>query len=270
MFKRKYIQAVILSILMTFPLTAEEGLMSYETMVSHLSSEQKEALQNEGEVTLFHFDEFETGLLPFIPQRQEVQDLLKTQDMNMGIEGLFLNKDFSIDEYLADPEKTALHLYNTIRSVSTLEGTQYYSASRGEMRDLFVESWIIPDLDSPKEKIPDSIVSSIPAKDSILIHQKDKSFGKNESLMEFSYESPVITAVIINKTSMFYNSLIRVIKPERMQMHLIIIPTEKGILFYGITAADTLNIKAFRKRANNSFYNRVKALYQWYSTGLEK
>jgi hypothetical protein len=68
---------------------------------------------------------------------------------------------------------------------------------------------------------------------------------------------------------MFYNGLIRVIKPERMQVHLIIIPTDKGLLFYGITAADALNINAFRKKANNSFYNRVKALYQWYIRKLE-
>jgi hypothetical protein len=53
-----------------------------------------------------------------------------------------------------------------------------------------------------------------------------------------------------------------------MQIHLVIIPTDEGILFYGVTAADALNVSAFRKKANNSFYNRVKALYQWYTAAL--
>jgi hypothetical protein len=42
------------------------------------------------------------------------------------------------------------------------------------------------------------------------------------------------------------------------------IPCKEGILYYGIMAADTLNIRAFKERANNSFYNRMVAVYHWF------
>ncbi len=249
-------------------LPAQTPLLSFETVTSRLTPEQKRDLIKNEEITAFHFGDFNTELLPPVPQEQEIRSLLSSQEMNMGIEGLFLYRDFPVDDYRKDPDAYSLMLYNTLRSVSTLEGTQYYSASRGEMRDLFVESWMIPDLDNPGKKLPDSVVAKIPRSDSFLIHQKDKSFGKNESLMEFHYDAPVISSAIINKTPMYYNSLIRVIGPEKMQIHLVIIPTEQGLLFYGVTAADSLNINAFRKKANNSFYNRVKALFHWYTREL--
>ena len=251
-------------------LSAQTELLSYDSVTRRLSPSQAAELQNSGEVTAFHFGEFDTQLLPPIPQSSRIEEYISSQQMNMGIEGLFLYKEFSMEDYRKDPEGYSLMLYNTLRSVSTLEGTQYYSASREEMRDLFVESWVIPDADSPKEKLPDPMVTSIPESDSFFIHQKDKSFGKNESLMEFYYESPVIASVITNKSAMYYNSLIRVIGPDKMQIHLVIIPTDKGLLLYGITAADSLNINAFRKKANKSFYNRVKALFHWYTEEIEK
>ncbi len=266
------IQKILLTLAVAasvYSLSAQSQLLSYEEVTSLLTADQAAELQSKGEVTAFHFGEFDTELLPPIPQSSRIEDYISSQQMNMGIEGLFLFKDFSMDDYRKDPEGYSLMLYNTLRSVSTLEGTQYYSASREEMRDLFVESWVIPDADSPKDKLPDPLVTSIPARDSFFIHQKDKSFGKNESIMEFYYESPVIAAVITNKSAMYYNSLIRVIGPDKMQIHLVIIPTDKGLLFYGVTAADSLNINAFRKKANNSFYNRVKALFHWYTEEIQ-
>ena len=53
-----------------------------------------------------------------------------------------------------------------------------------------------------------------------------------------------------------------------MQIHLIVIPTDKGILFYGVCGAKTVKMKALEERASKSFYNRVKALYGWYTGSL--
>lgn len=254
--------------LIVLPLSAESDLLSFDEMTSFLSRDEKTTLLNEGELTRFHFSTFDPLLLPPVDMSGDLRQQTKENDLNMGIEGLFLYKEFDLEAYKSDPDKMKLELYNILRSVSSLEGTQYYSASREEMRDLFVESWMIPDLDSPKEKMDDPLVSSIPSRDSIFIHQRDKSFGKHESEMEFFYDSPVIRTVIINRSPMHYKGFIKVINPGQMQIHLLAIPTDQGLLFYGISAADTLNIKAFRERANNSFYNRVKALYAWYISGL--
>lgn len=266
--KRTILILLTLMILATLPLSADSDLLSYDELTSFLSKDDKVTLFTEGELTRFHFDSFDAQLLPPVTVSNDLKKKTEEQNLNMGIEGLFLYTEFDINAYNANPEKVKLELYNILRSVSSLEGTQYFSASRGEMRDLFVESWMIPDLKSAKTKLDDPIVSSIPLRDSILIHQKDKSFGKHESEMEFIFESPVIWSVIVNQSPMFYKGIFKVIKPEQMQIHLLAIPTDKGLLFYGISAADTLNVKSFRERANNSFYNRVKALYTWFTDSL--
>ncbi|MBF9014915.1 MULTISPECIES: DUF6675 family protein [unclassified Oceanispirochaeta] len=266
--KRTISILLTLMILAVLPLSADSDLLSFDELTSFLSRDDKTTLLNDGELTRFHFSTFDPLLLPPVDLSDDLRKKTLENDLNMGIEGLFLFKDFDVDAYNADPEKVKLKLYNILRSVSTLEGTQYYSASRGEMRDLFVESWMIPDLKSKNKMMDDPIVSTIPASDSIFIHQKDKSFGKHESEMEYIYDSPVIWSVIINQTPMYYKGFLKAINPEKMQIHLLAMPTDEGLLFYGITAADTLNIKAFREKANNSFYNRVKALYAWYISNL--
>jgi len=245
-------------------LFAQSKILSFDSLTYFLSKDQKTELVDKGELTQFHFKTFDPLLLPHVGMDNELRDMVMKAGLNMGIEGLFLYKDFDVKAFQKDPDKVELALYNALRSVSTLEGTEYYSASRDKMRTLFEESWQIPDLDSPNDKLKDPVVTSIPNRDSFFIHQKDKSFGKNESTMDFIYKSPVIWSVIINETPMYYKGILRAISPENLQIHLVVMPTDKGLLFYGITAADTINIRAFREKANHSFYNRVKALYGWY------
>lgn len=249
---------------LTGGLFAQE-LMSFDKITGFLDREQRETLIKDGELTQFHFNDFNPILLPETALTSRIRETAASMDLNMGIEGLFLDKDFDIEAYKADPEASLLKLYNIFRSVSSLEGTQYYSASRGKMRDLFVESWQIPSPDKPGEKMADPLVNKIPAEESIFIHQKDKSFSKHESKMTFVYDAPVIWTLLVNESSMYYKGFIRVMKPHHMQINLLVIPTDNGLLFYGISAADTLKIKSFREKANKSFYNRVKALYAWYT-----
>ncbi len=254
------------------PLAAQQSsddvLLSFNELTSILGREDRETLLNDGELTRFHFADFDPLLLPPVGITEALKAKTREVDLNMGIEGLFLYRDFDTQAYLDDPEAMELELYNILRSIRSLEGTMYYSASREEMRELFVESWRIPSLDDPKTVLDDPVVSAIPDKESIFIHQRDRSFGKHESEMTYTYNAPVIWTDITNQTSMYYKSIIRAIKPEQLQIHLVVMPTDEGLLFYGITAAETINMKAFREKASNSFYNRVKALYNWYISSL--
>ena len=55
-----------------------------------------------------------------------------------------------------------------------------------------------------------------------------------------------------------------------MQIHLIVVPVEEGLLMYGTISAKTLNVKAFLDRARDSFTNRVIALTGWYRARLDE
>jgi len=265
---KKTVAFTLLALGLTVTLAAQSQLLSFDEITSFLSSDQRNELLSRGELTEFHFDNFVPYLLPPLKMEKELRSMVSEEELNMGIEGLFLYRDFDADAFRKNPDGTLLELYNALRSVSTLEGTEYYSASREEMRTLFEESWRIPDLESSRKKLEDSHVTAIPVRDQFFIHQKDKSFGKHESEMTFEYTAPVIWSVIINQTPMFYKGILKAISPQQLQIHLVVIPTDKGLLFYGISAADTINVKAFREKANNSFYNRVKALYAWYITRI--
>lgn len=247
-------------------------LPSINDILPAISSSDSSTLINDGELLRFHGDGVSPGLLPDTSLTAGIARQMVTADLNIGIEGLFFTPVEDLpDKYRKlTPDERRLTLYNILRSVSTLQGLEYYSASRGEMRLLFEESWAIADVKKTKEPLADPLVSTIPNEDTILIHQKDKSFNNNESSMTFRVGSNSFAADIINLTPMRYKGFIRIADPEDMQIHLIVVPVEEGLLMYGTMSAKTLNVKAFLDRAQNSFTNRVIALTGWYKTRLDE
>ncbi len=247
-------------------------LPSLNDILPAISSSGNSALMNDGELLRFHGDGVSPGLLPKTSLTAGIARQMITGDLNIGIEGLFFTPLSELPEKYREmpPEDRRLTLYNILRSVSSLQGLEYYSASRGEMRLLFEESWAIADVKKPKASLADPLVSTILAEDTIMIHQKDKSFNNNESSMTFRAGSNAFAADIINLTPMRYKGFIRIADPGDMQIHLIVVPVEEGLLMYGTMSARTLNVKAFLDRAQNSFTNRVIALAGWYKTRLDE
>ena len=249
-----------------------ETLPVLNDVLPSLSSADLSALMNDGELLRFQGDGVSPGLLPDTNLTAGIARQMIAGDLNIGIEGLFFTPFDELPKNYQEmtPEERRITLYNILRSVSTLQGLEYYSASREEMRLLFEESWAIADLKKPKEALPDPLVSSIPGEDTIIIHQKDKSFSNNESSMTFRAGINAFAADIINLTPMRYKGFIKIAKPGNMQIHLIVVPVEEGLLMYGTMSAKTLNVKAFLERAQDSFTNRVIALTGWYRTRLNE
>ncbi len=220
----------------------------------------------------FHGEGVSPNLLPDTQISANIARQLSGGDLNLGIEGLFyIKSDAMPSGYTSLPrEERTLRLYNILRSVSTLTGLEYYSASRKKMRLLFEESWVIPRLTSPRTSLPDPLVRTVPAQESIFIHQKDRSFATHESIITYLAHEGVLSAAIINQTPLRYKGLIRVVNPGNMQTHLIVIPVEEGLLMYGTISAKTKDVKLFLSRAEASFTNRVIALTGWYRTRLQE
>ena len=245
---------------------------SLQDLLPALSSEDTQTLLGDGKLLRFHPDGMSPGLLPNTALTAAAARQLIAGDLNLGIEGLFFTPIEELPEGYAsasDKERT-LKLYNILRSVSTLTGLEYYSASRGRMRLLFEESWAISDLKTFREPLPDPLVSIIPAADSLYIHQKDKSFATHQSKMTFTARPGAFSAAIVNITPLRYKGLIRVVNPGNMQTHLIVVPGREGLLIYGAMSARTRNVKLFLDRAQASFTNRIAALADWYTARLAK
>lgn len=236
-----------------------------------LSDANRGTLVREGELILFHDNGVSPSFLPETRLTAAVARKMIAGELNIGIEGLFFTpaEELPASYSSMNPDDRELILYNILRSVSTLQGLEYYSASRDEMRLLFEESWVISD---PKSKaaLPDPLVNTVPAEEVIYVHQKDKSFGNNRQEMTFVAVEDALAIDILNLTPMRYKGLIRVVDPGDMQIHLIVVPTMEGLLVYGTMSGQTKDVKAFLDRARNSFTNRVIALSGWYKARLKE
>lgn len=202
--------------------------------------------------------------MPAVSLSEDLLDAALAIDYSVGVETLFLIPWDEVSPDLArlPADEFELRIYNILRSVSSLEGIEYYSASRERMRTLFAECWAIDDPDS-RVRIPDPLVTTVPTEDTVYIHQKDLTFGKNLSRVEYQHENGNFRMGIVNLTTMTY-MLFPIVGKQNMSMQILVIPGREGILFYGLNTVKVLDLPIFYKKMESSFTNRMIALYNWF------
>ena len=228
-------------------------------MVSKLE-ERREAGLNR-----FFTDEQFLSYIPNCSLADTVFKAVRESDYKIGVETLYLIPEEQISRSIRAKERDAylLELYNTLRAISTLEGIDYYSASRDRMRLLFAESWAISGPEE-RERIPDPTVSEIPSEDTVYIHQRDLTFGTNRYRVEYLREEDTFSMNIVNITTMTY-MIFPLVGQGNMSMRLLIIPVKEGLIFYGLNTVNMLDLKVFHKKMEDSFTNRMIALFDWYA-----
>ncbi len=225
-----------------------------------LTAPQYAQLQTEGEITHFYREEARLTLAPEAFGWREARERIREFGPKIGVEALFLMPYPAALETAPDPE---LEIYNILRSVATMEGIEYYSASRERMRIFYIDSYAVENPDSRRRR-PDPLVSSIPAEDSIYVYQRDSSFGRNVHRITYRYTEGAYQVRMTNLTRMFYG-ILPLVAEENLDVYLTIIPVDDGIVFYGNSAVRVIGLFGMEDRARNSFYNRIKALYDWFS-----
>jgi hypothetical protein len=58
------------------------------------------------------------------------------------------------------------------------------------------------------------------------------------------------------------------VQPTQSLTWLVLIPHEGNLLFYGLACARTASLLGLEKTREDSFYNRLKAIYGWYATEI--
>ncbi|MGC9311782.1 MAG: DUF6675 family protein [Sediminispirochaetaceae bacterium] len=202
--------------------------------------------------------------MPAVSLSEDLLDAALAIDYSVGVETLFLIPWDEVSPDLArlPADEFELRIYNILRSVSSLEGIEYYSASRERMRTLFAECWAIDNPDD-RTRIPDPLVTAVPAEATVYIHQKDLTFGKNLSRVEYQHDNGNFRMGIVNLTTMTY-MLFPIVGKENMSMQILVIPGREGILFYGLNTVKVLDLPIFYKKMESSFTNRMIALYNWF------
>ena len=152
-------------------------------------------------------------------------------------------------------------LYNHLRAVSTLQGIEYYSSSRGHHRTLYHRSYAIagPDDHTP---LPDPVASGVPASATLYLVQEDSTFGSNVYQADYRFDGATITMQVRNLTTMWW-SILPLVNPGDFRSVLAVTPTDRGLLFYAAAGIHTIAIGGVRERSQASLRNRLDALERW-------
>jgi hypothetical protein len=247
-------------------LLAAAGLHGLHAQVPLLEPATAQALEAAGELRGSLTDGAEPHLLPQLPRRDQILEEVRALGLTVGVEML------SIYPGTGAPLDTAAglrELYNLMHAVSRMKGLEYYSASRKRMRTLFAESYLVDD-PVARRPLPDrSFTGEIPAMDEAYLYQRDLTFGETVYRAEYYFDSAVLSLHTSNLTPMRYLGL-PMIREGNSLSWICLVPYGSRILFYGLTGGRPMKFLGLEKSKarEESFYNRLKAIYGWYTRQL--
>ncbi|HWR12545.1 MAG TPA: DUF6675 family protein [Rectinemataceae bacterium] len=150
-----------------------------------------------------------------------------------------------------------------LNSVHTMEGIEYWSASRRVMRTLYAEAYRI-DSPSKRSKLPDPLAPSSSSGDSQLFYAylRDLTFGGNVMKYEVHVGAGFITMTNENVSTVKYY-LLPLASPGNMKSGILIVPCSDGLLVHFLSTIDASDM--LEKRVLESAGNKALAVLGWFA-----
>ena len=247
-------------------LLAAAGLHGVQAQVPYLEPAAAQELEAAEELRGSLAGGASPRLLPPLPRRSQILEEMHALGLTVGVEILSIYP--GTGEPLDTPEGL-LRLYNLLHAVSGMKGLEYYSGSRKRMRTLFAESYFIDD-PLTRQPLPDPVFSGeIPAVDRAYLYQQDLTFGETVYRAEYYFDDGVLSLHTSNLTAMRYLGL-PMIREGSSLTWICLVPYGSRILFYGMTGGKPMKFLGLEKSKarEESFYNRLKAIFGWYTRRL--
>ena len=228
-----------------------------------LSAEQRMELLTQGSLmrSVYNKENTEPQLAPLFAVPQTFAKSWNKGNPTFLIEALYLYT--KTQGGMKDVEKIS----RILRSVSKLEGLQYYSSSRKKMRTLYEKSYVIEDMKT-ESRIADPIDN--PAADfSVYVLQKDLTFDKNVYRYRFCSDADSAGFMSTNVDVLKY-SIFKAMEPENLEASIAVTDLGDYLLIHMLTRADFTAPSVFRDRVQNSFRTRGEAVYKWFIAQYEK
>ena len=232
------------------------------TLDSFLSAERRIELLKQGHLfrSVYNKENAAPRLVPLFAVPQTFAENRNKGNPSFLIEALYLHK--KTQGSIKDTAKIS----RILRSISKLEGLQYYSSSRKKMRTLYEVSYII---DDPKTegRIADPVDN--PSTDfSVYVVQKDLTFDKNIYRYRFCSDADSAGFISTNIGVVKY-SIFKAIEPENLEASIAVTDLGEYLLIHMLTRADFTAPSVFRERVQNSFKTRGEAVYGWFIAQYE-
>jgi|SRR5208283_821765 len=197
-------------------------------------------------------------LVPSVTTQASIAADVSALHPTVGVEMLRLIPDMA--EQMDSPEGW-LRIYNALHAVSSMRGITYYSVTRGKMQVLFSKSYAISS-PTARTQIEDPVFTQIPDDDTLYTWQEDNSFGGVPYQESFQYRTDHLVAKIENLStiSLF---ILPLVTPHNLVSHVVVIPVDKDLLFYGVACLRTSMPIGDRHSREESLENRLIAMADW-------
>ena len=159
-------------------------------------------------------------------------------------------------------------LITVLQSISTMEGIEYYSATRSRMRMLFHESYVIGGPED-RSRRPDPVATSLPENEVLYVYQRDSSFGRNVFELTYNVDAEAVRLRMRNLTRIFYQRVVPAVGPAELEIDIVVVPIPGHLLFYGVAAARPSALLGFEQRIQRSLSNRIEALHRWFVVEMQ-
>lgn len=151
-----------------------------------------------------------------------------------------------------------------LQRVQTMEGIEYWSASRETMRVLYRQSYRIA---SPSDRVRQADIAIMPQGEEtrITVFQEDGTFGENVYLFTYNYQENTVFLTMENASTMTYR-FIPMVRPHNLRTYILVQFHEElqELRFYGNIAVRVPTILGMENRARDSFTNRIVAIQNWF------
>ncbi|GHV76351.1 hypothetical protein AGMMS49942_11720 [Spirochaetia bacterium] len=192
--------------------------------------------------------------------RRLISDAMRTLEPTFFVESLYRYQKPAPGAW-TEAERNAL--YNATLAISTLEGIEYFSASRNRMRTFYETSTVIDGPDTKRPR-PDPAYTTPPAELTIYARQKDLTFGDN--LYRYTYYARPDSLVFVQENLTVMNvGLIRVVKKNQLRSVVAVLDAGDSLLVYVVSMAKAASSPWLNERAGRSFANRAAAILSWFT-----
>ena len=148
-----------------------------------------------------------------------------------------------------------------LRSVSRLEGIEYYSTSRKKMRTLYEKSWAVDGVKT-RARIQDPVEGSADGK-TVFALQKDLTFGEYVYRYEYRETKDTVAFYSRNEETLSY-AIFDLVDAGSLRTSLVVHDMGDYLLTYNLTRVRFAAIPGIESKVRSSFTTRAQAVYDWF------
>lgn len=231
--------------------SANTELKSIEQIVEKNSTR----LMKDGKIIATSFEE--TPVLSLIPQSQN-NSVIKSSLIKKEKKNFYFTYEAL---YFIPKTITVQKAGELARSISKMQGINYYSNTKKKEVVLYKQAFTVADASS-KKPLADKTTGSADGK-TIYALLDDNSFGETRYKISYKQSEQELLASFVNCDDMGLGP-IRAIMPEKLIINLQVIPCEEGIVVYLCADLESKNLPGVKAKITDSITARIEAISKWF------